>query len=273
MNTSFLAGFETLRFGSIVTKIVISCLGLLLIVGCKVERIPCDTGLEGAKTPPYFHIVERADEADTYTVSLVDERLTLLSELFEFQVNEGGQVMLPWPSCRDLDGFDEVRYLHLQKSAEVYRHLNESAQELCLGIPFIAETDLEDLSLYQRVDVPAGNEELGQSGWGPGFGEGGPPTMFIYGQVYPFHSTLIRTLSFLNDDDEKMAYPKVFISQGLEGKRATSNEEGQPPHILIRLWEFRGDAADKAREILGVDEIQDESFTCVDLYYGYFANE
>lgn len=267
MITSFLAGFEAVKFESMVTKIVLSCLGLLLLVGCKAEKVPCATGLNQQKIPRYFHIVERADTSSVYTADQNDDRLRFIYRNDEAVFDEDGRYVAPWLSCENIDGFDEVRNLQLRNVTSEYERLPESSKDRCIGMPFNANTSNTAITLEKREA-----RSFPRDWYSYDTEESG----VLIQDVYPLISRFVEAPHGFAEEN---SFGAVYISYHSDTytyppvEHIAPTQAEHPPHILVRLWSFTGDGAEKAREILGDEELQGEDFRCADIYYGYFANE
>jgi len=231
------------------------------------KKIPCATGLSQKKIPSYFHIVERADASSVYTADKNDDRLRDISRNDEGVFDENGRYIGPWLSCDNIDGFDEVRNLQLRDVTSEYKRFAESSKEYCIGMPFNADASITSITLEKR-----GAKDFPRSWYSHDTEESG----VLIHDVYPLISKFVEApLGFA----EENSFGAVYISYHSDTytyppvEHITPTQAEQPPHILVRLWSFTGDGADKAREILGAEAIQDEPLRCADIYYGYFADE
>lgn len=251
--------------------------------GCQPEESYCYTGINAKNTPRHFVMVERADRAEYYVADPSDQRLTSIYDTDEDYFDEAGNFLTPWPSCQNIDSFDDVQHIMFTEVNQINGKRITSDPAPCETLLFSGETNLDPVKLYAAEGLPARK-------WLAPRVEN---STFFALSVYHFISWLnAKSIAVKNIND---TYAAVFISHiaeedvfspennaiypylpprdgrsAFEGKGKKGN---QPPFVLVRLRRFKNQAQPEADVFFGKEAMEDSGYLCGDVYYGYFGSE
>lgn len=258
--------------------------GSLVLSGCQPSESYCYTGINAKNTPRHFVVVERADEASYYVADESDWRLTSIYDSEDHLFDEAGNYIAPWPSCKNIDSFDDVQHFSLQDVEQINgKRIIMADPAPCETLLFSGETNIDTINLDKIDGSP-------QRKWiTPRIGR---LTLFV-SEIYHFISRLRAELINIEniEDTSGVVYISHIAEEGAfspennsvdpvqppRGGRSAFEGKGekgdQPPFVLVRLWYFNEEAKTEAEALFGTEETEDSGYLCGDVYYGYFSEE
>lgn len=244
-----------------VLRVLFGCVWALLFCGCAEEKTYCD-GLNESNMPGAIVLVERMDNATRYELTPDDQRVFLpddLSTLISCGDIDGlGRLELPapiritdtrirWTAPEDLDS--SKRCIEIQLSGRTRSNDVQIADTaLFPGVDAVPlSTKVWPESLQGIVAVQAEDSWLEDAA--------GLASAFVVSALSK------RTADFRNTTRLR-AESQIYYED---------TDDGVPPLIIGRAYSFqRGDVPDGLAAHLGVPELQEEGFQCVDLFFGYY---
>lgn len=237
----------------------------LVAVGCSEEKTYCD-GLNESNMPGAIVLVERMDSAIRYELAADDERV--------FLPDDHENLI----SCRDIDGLGRVSFpatIEISEST-IYRSRPSELkrQATCDEIQFSGSIEEVGLYFFDDSDLPISTVAYSATRVRPdSFSAGVEPdcrddedTCWLTSEdgvrsAFVVSALSIETRTYWNT--ERLRADELIYYQ--------DSDDGAPPLVIGRAYSFRrGDVPDGLAEYLGVPELQNEGFQCVDLFFGYY---
>lgn len=251
-----------------VVSIILSCVILTSHTGCSRDKVYCD-GLNESNMPGAIVLVERMDNATRYELDPDDERVSLPDDLSTLI------------SCRDIDGFGKLSFpatIDIEAFEILWTDpINPSSDEYCREIMFAGAVQdgggdrLEFPHLWRLAgphyatgmwaEVLAAVIELGPSEW-------------LEEDALFSSSFLVSPLSI--ETEQFRISRELRTAEEIYYK---NSDDRSPPLIIGRAYSFgrtgsyshiHSDVPDGLAAHLGVPELQEEGFQCVDLFFGYY---
>lgn len=251
-----------------VLRVLFGCVWALLFCGCAEEKTYCD-GLNESNMPGAIVLVERMDDATRYELDPDDERVSLPDDLSTLI------------SCRDIDGFGKLSFpatIDIEAFEILWTDpINPSSDEYCREIMFAGA--VQDGG-GDRLEFPSFGRLAGPH-YATGMRAEALAAVIEFGPSEWFEEGTVFSSSFLVSSLSK-ATERFRGSAELRGTGEIyyeDTDDRSPPLIIGRAYSFgqaghysyrHNDVPDGLAEYLGVPELQDEGFQCVDLFFGYY---
>lgn len=250
-----------------VLRVLFGCVWALFFSGCAGEKTYCD-GLNESNMPGAIVLVERMDDATRYELPPDDQRVSLPDDLSTLI------------SCGDIDGLgrlnfpdsialEEVTYFSAMDSSvtrpteecvAIYFWGADSESTTGFGVQYWDSSERSASISYDDRYFPNAPmlSEIDVSS------ESKPSETFDLAEAESsfYVSQLSQQPERFNRTPRTRPNELVFCQE---------TEDGVPPLVIGRAYSFRrGDVPEGLAEYLGVPELQDEGFQCVDLFFGYY---
>lgn len=240
---------------------------LVSLSGCLTYSPFCD-GLNESNMPARLVIVEASSNAQRYRLPAEDGRLASAydspSDSERDPVVEGGRLVTSLPSCRNIDGFDGVQTLRLERAKRFSERNHE--HEYCTSLSVDARSAEPVFSSVRGEEAPWRTSwPLVANSWSNITSE---PRLLENTSAY---GELIISPVHDGENEYNDWWPGTGSAIDDELLYQTAGAAEEPPVILLRQWTIRyTEEAAAAFAYLGVEE-REGTHRCGDYYFGYYT--